>query len=77
VFNIGDLELYRSLLPKYFAVYFDEERFELVQQQPPACASDRDQGTPSRMTVVVDSVSYTQLSYASERKIICTPWEKY
>jgi hypothetical protein len=75
VFTDSDLDIYRMALPRYFEVFFDEELFELVRSVHASAAhndGDREVGSSSRMTVVVDSVSYTRPSHNREGAYLST-----
>ncbi|KAH7662516.1 MACRO domain-containing protein 1, partial [Aphelenchoides avenae] len=60
VFSEADLDMYRALLLEYFDIYFDHELLDFVTR-----AGDDTHVSASRMTVVVDSVSYSRSSQNS------------
>jgi hypothetical protein len=71
VYSEADLRAYRAYLPDFFDVYFDQELFQLVfSARDDAHSYDGDRAHASRMTVVVDSVSYSRPSHSSQRKTL-------
>ncbi|KAH7707938.1 MACRO domain-containing protein 1 [Aphelenchoides avenae] len=64
VFSDNDLRVYREVLPDYFDVYFDHELLGLVSTAN-ARGYDDYRVSSSRMTVVVDSVSYSRSSHTT------------
>ncbi|KAH7697639.1 MACRO domain-containing protein 1, partial [Aphelenchoides avenae] len=66
VFSDADLNIYRALLLEYFDVYFDHELMDFVTRAVDDDRfSDDDHVSASRMTVVVDSVSFSRSSQNS------------
>ncbi|KAH7669885.1 MACRO domain-containing protein 1, partial [Aphelenchoides avenae] len=70
VFSDADLDMYRALLLEYFDVYFDHELMDFVTR---ANDDDRfggdDHASASRMTVVVDSISFSRSSLNSRATV--------
>jgi hypothetical protein len=77
VFEEADLHVYRAFLPDFFDVYFDQDLFQLVTSgRDDAHSYDDDRVGGSRMTVVVDSVSYSRLSHSGQGKPNTCPEKK-
>jgi hypothetical protein len=68
VFSDADLHVYRAALPEFFDVYYDADLDVFVPEDLPARAP-RDEApataATSRMSVIVDSLSYSRPSYES------------